>query len=263
MTPTTWITWFLPEPWALAAAAALRLWLAAAGAFLWIRKRKVSDPAAAAAGLAYAFSLAFTAWLHYPITYPQALLPWLALAVEHVAEGRAGGVTRVAIAVAALALGGYPEGEFLAGAAAPVRLRGGSDPGEESTRRAAGLAGLRRRPRLRIDRGRLAAPGPRGSRERAIRPRGARVAARRRAVFRRAPASSSALSRHAALLGRPRVSRESARRRQVRPLLRSPVGPADTPACSSSPSRSPPSPGAARPPRSSSRGSRFRCWSST
>jgi len=117
MTPTTWITWFLPEPWALAAAAALRLWLAASGAFLWIRKRKVSDPAAAAAGLAYAFSLAFTAWLHYPIAYPQALLPWLALAVEHVAEGRTGGVTRVTVAVAALALGGYPEGEFLAGAA--------------------------------------------------------------------------------------------------------------------------------------------------
>jgi hypothetical protein len=116
-TPTTWITWFLPEAWALAVAAALRLWLAAAGVFLWLKKRKVSDPAAALGGLAYAFSLAFTAWLHYPIAYPQALLPWLALALERVAEGGAGGVTRATLVVAALALGGYPEGEFLAGGA--------------------------------------------------------------------------------------------------------------------------------------------------
>jgi hypothetical protein len=117
LTPTTWITWPLPEAWALAVAAALRLWFAAAGAFLWLRRRRLSDPAAAAGGLAYAFSLSFTTWLHYPLTYPQALLPWLLLALERVAEGERGGFVAATCAIVALLLGGFPEGEFLAAAA--------------------------------------------------------------------------------------------------------------------------------------------------
>lgn len=118
LTPTTWITWPLPEAWALAAAAALRLWLAAAGAFWFLRRRGISPAAAAAGGLAYGFSLAFTAWLHYPLTYPQALFPWLALALERLADGRAGGFAAATATIAALLLGGYPEGELFAAAAA-------------------------------------------------------------------------------------------------------------------------------------------------
>ena len=117
LTPTTWITWPLPETWALAVAAALRLWLAAAGTFLWLRRRRLSEPAAALGGLAYGFSLAFTTWLHYPLTYPQALLPWLLLALERLAEGERGGFVAATSALAALLLGGYPEGELLAAAA--------------------------------------------------------------------------------------------------------------------------------------------------
>ncbi|HEY2798582.1 MAG TPA: YfhO family protein [Thermoanaerobaculia bacterium] len=113
LTPTTWITWPLPEPWALAVAAALRLWLAAAGVYLWLRRRRLSDPAAAAGGLAYGFSLAFTTWLHYPLTYPQAVFPWLLLALERLAEGGRGGFAGAVSAIAALLLGGFPEGEFL------------------------------------------------------------------------------------------------------------------------------------------------------
>jgi hypothetical protein len=117
LTPTTWITWPLPEPWALAVAAALRLWLAAAGVYLWLRRRRLSEPAAAAGGFAYGFSLAFTTWLHYPLTYPQAVFPWLLLALDRLAEGERGGFAGAAAAIAALLLGGFPEGEFLAAAA--------------------------------------------------------------------------------------------------------------------------------------------------
>jgi hypothetical protein len=120
LTPTTWVTWPLPEAWALAVAAALRLWLAAAGTFLWLRRRRLSEPAAAAGGLAYGFSLAFTTWLHYPLTYPQALLPWLLLALERLAEDERGGFVAATSAMVALFLGGYPEGELLAGAGACV-----------------------------------------------------------------------------------------------------------------------------------------------
>lgn len=118
LTPTTWITWFLPEAWALPVAAAIRLFFAAAGAYLFLRRRKLSDLSAATAGFAYAFSLAFTAWMHYPLTYPQALFPWLCLAGERLAEGRAGGLLGATAVITALLLGGYPEGEFLAAVAA-------------------------------------------------------------------------------------------------------------------------------------------------
>lgn len=117
LTPTTWITWPLPEAWALAVTAALRLWLAAAGASLWLRRRRLSEPAAAAGGLAYGFALCFTTWLHYPLTYPQAVFPWLLLALERLAEGKRRASAVATAAIAALLLGGYPEGEFLAGAA--------------------------------------------------------------------------------------------------------------------------------------------------
>ena len=120
LTPTTWVTWVLPEAWALAVSAAIRLWLAAAGAFLLFRRRGLSDGASAAAGLAYGFSLAFTTWLHYPLTYPQAILPWLALALERLALREAGGLSAATAAIAALLLGGYPEGELLAAAAGLV-----------------------------------------------------------------------------------------------------------------------------------------------
>ena len=110
LTPTTWFTWMLPEAWALAVAAALRLWLAAAGAFLFLERRGVSDSAAAAAGLSYGFALAFTCWLHYPLTYPQAVFPWLLLALERLADGRPRGFAYATAAIAALLLGGYPRG---------------------------------------------------------------------------------------------------------------------------------------------------------
>ena len=56
MTPTTLFSLLLPIPWALAASASIRLWLAASGAFFFFRRRGISNPAAAAAGLAYGFS---------------------------------------------------------------------------------------------------------------------------------------------------------------------------------------------------------------
>ena len=114
LTPTTLLSLILPVPWALAASAAIRLWLAASGAFLFFRRRGISDSSSAAAGLAYGFSLAFTTWLHYPLTYPQAIFPWLAISLERLAAGETGGLFAAAAALTALLLGGYPEGEVFA-----------------------------------------------------------------------------------------------------------------------------------------------------
>lgn len=111
LTPTTFFSLVLPEAWAFAAAAALRLFLGAAGAFFFYRRRGLTVLSSAAAGLAFGFSLTFTTWMHYPLTYPQALLPWVLLALERVAGGAGGGFGALLTALVALFLGGYPEGE--------------------------------------------------------------------------------------------------------------------------------------------------------
>ncbi|HEY2797044.1 MAG TPA: hypothetical protein VGK26_04080, partial [Thermoanaerobaculia bacterium] len=120
VTPTTLLALLLPLPWAYAASAAAKLWLAAAGAFLFLSGRRVSTLAALWGGLAYGFAIHMTAWIHYPDTWPAALLPWTLVALDRLARGLRGGFFATAGAVFLLLLGGYPETEFfvaVAGAA--------------------------------------------------------------------------------------------------------------------------------------------------
>ena len=112
VTPTTLAALLLPLPWAAAGAAAIKLFLAAAGAFLFLRCRGATRTAASWAGLAYGFSIHMTAWMHFPDTWPSALLPWSLLALDRLARGLPGGFLATLSAVFLLLLGGYPETEF-------------------------------------------------------------------------------------------------------------------------------------------------------
>ena len=118
LTPTTVFLLFLPESWASAAAAAARLFAAAAGTLLLVGRLGLSLPTAAWGGLVYGFSLTFTTWLHYPLTYPQAMLPWVLLAADRLVRGLPGGFAASLAAGTLLLLGGYPEGEFFVAIAA-------------------------------------------------------------------------------------------------------------------------------------------------
>src|ERR671929_958215 len=71
------------------------------------------------AGVAFGFSLAFVAWLAWPLSSVWAWLPWLLLAVWEVAR-RPGalGVAALAAVVALQFFGGHPESSFHSLAAA-------------------------------------------------------------------------------------------------------------------------------------------------
>ncbi len=112
VTPTTLFSLILPESWGSAASAAVKLFLAASGAFAFLRRRGLSPASAGWGGLAFGFSLHATCWMHFPHTWPVALFPWTLVALERLARGESGGFAATLIAVFLLLLGGYPEGEL-------------------------------------------------------------------------------------------------------------------------------------------------------
>lgn len=120
VTPTTVFFLILPLAWASASAAAVKLFLAAAGVFVFLRRRGLSPVAASWAGLAFGYTIFFTAWMHFPQTWPQALLPWALWALDRVARGERGGFRASLGVVALLLAGGYPEGELFTAVAGVV-----------------------------------------------------------------------------------------------------------------------------------------------
>jgi hypothetical protein len=112
VTPTTLFSLILPESWGSAAAACVKLFLAALGAFVFLQRRCLSPASAGWGGLVFGFSLHLTGWMHFPHTWPVALLPWTLVALDRLARGESGGFPATLIAVFLLLLGGYPEGEF-------------------------------------------------------------------------------------------------------------------------------------------------------
>jgi len=139
VTPTAAFFLFLPAAWASASGAALKLFLAAAGAFLLARRRGLSGEASLLAGISYGFALHAATWMHFPQTWPVAVLPFALAALDRTARGERGGFAETLGAVFLLLLGGYPETELLAAifgaayfaAALPVRRV----PPSESLRR--------------------------------------------------------------------------------------------------------------------------------
>ena len=112
LTPTTLFAVLWGAAWGSAASAAAKLMLASAGALLLALRRGLSRAASVWVGIAYGFSLHATAWMHFPHTWPIALLPFTLLCLEGLARGEAHGFRRTLAVVFLLLLGGYPEGEF-------------------------------------------------------------------------------------------------------------------------------------------------------
>jgi hypothetical protein len=82
--PFNWIAYVMDEWRALALIAALKLWVAAFGAFLLARALAMRWPGAGMAGVVYGFSLWMVTWISYPHASVWALVPWALLAAEGV-----------------------------------------------------------------------------------------------------------------------------------------------------------------------------------
>ncbi|HEY7113823.1 MAG TPA: YfhO family protein [Thermoanaerobaculia bacterium] len=80
--PLTILGLLLPLTSAFTFWAAAKLFLALSGAWLWLRELGVSAFGAFFGAVAFAFSLAMTAWLLFPHTAVLALGPWMLFAIE-------------------------------------------------------------------------------------------------------------------------------------------------------------------------------------
>ncbi len=103
----------MPVSRALAWMAALKLFVAAFGAYLLARALRLRFAPALLAGLVYAFGLFFVAWLAWPLSSVWAWLPWL-LAFTEMVVRRPGPLhaSALAVIVALQFLGGHPESSF-------------------------------------------------------------------------------------------------------------------------------------------------------
>ena len=103
----------MPVSRALAWMAALKLFVAAFGAYLLARALRLRFAPALLAGLVYAFGLFFVAWLAWPLSSVWAWLPWL-LALTEVVVRRPGPLPAagLAVVVALQFFGGHPESSF-------------------------------------------------------------------------------------------------------------------------------------------------------
>jgi hypothetical protein len=111
--PFTAPAYAMPVSDAFAWAAALKLFIAAFGAYLLGRALRLRVGASLVAGLVYAFGLFFVAWLAWPLSSVWAWMPWL-FALAEVAIRRPGPLPGAGLAVvtALQFFGGHPESSF-------------------------------------------------------------------------------------------------------------------------------------------------------
>ena len=110
--PLTLATVFWPLVQALTLAGAIKILLAAAGTWLWVREIGASSRAAAFAAVAFALSFSFTPpWLYFPHSTPLCLWPWTLFLIERCRDERGRGRTVIALTLvfAFTALAGHPE----------------------------------------------------------------------------------------------------------------------------------------------------------
>ena len=113
LSPFTWLSYLLPFWKALTVVAALKLFLASFGMFLFARALGMRFGGALFSGIVYAFGTFFVVWLTWPLTAVFAWIPWALLAIEYLVR-RPGPLTAAALA-APIALqwaGGHPESSF-------------------------------------------------------------------------------------------------------------------------------------------------------
>lgn len=111
--PFTWPAYLLPFLTALGWIAALKLWVAAFGAYLLGRALGMRFAGALLAGLVFALNLKLVTWLIYPAMGVWAWYPWLLVCAERLVR-RPDALTGGALAavVALQFLTGHPESSF-------------------------------------------------------------------------------------------------------------------------------------------------------
>jgi hypothetical protein len=87
--PLTLAGMLLPLPAAFTFWAAARLFLSLSGTWLWLMQLGLSRAAALFGAVAFSFSLALTAWVHFPQTSVLCLWPWVLWAIERQREPHA------------------------------------------------------------------------------------------------------------------------------------------------------------------------------
>jgi len=145
--PFTLLTLPLPLATAFLLLGPLKLLIAMAGMWLWVRELRASEGASFFAAVAYGLSLNFSQWLFFPQTAVFCLWPWMLFLLE---RGRdAAGRRRATIALGAVlalgALAGHPEsmavGVFFAALWIALRRVTGDAPDAGAMLRRFGLAG--------------------------------------------------------------------------------------------------------------------------
>jgi hypothetical protein len=137
LAPTGLAWWLLPPSLAPAWEKLTILVVAAAGTALFLRQLQLGRHAAWLGGMVYAASGFMMAWTNWPQAGVAAMLPWLLWSTERALRiGSWRAHAPVALAVAALLLGGFPavagQGFYAAGGYVLVRLLSRSTPWREA-----------------------------------------------------------------------------------------------------------------------------------
>jgi hypothetical protein len=113
LSPFSLPAYVLPFWWSLGVIAVLKVFVAAFGTYLLGRALGMRFGGALLAGLVFAFSLYFLAWIAWPLSSVWALLPWLLLLTDRVIRHPAPLAAAALAAVVALQFfGGHPESSF-------------------------------------------------------------------------------------------------------------------------------------------------------
>lgn len=121
--PLTWLHLLFPLTISFTLLLALKLFLAAAGTWFWLRSRGLRPEAAAFGAIAFACSMHTVVALPFPYASVTVLFPWLLLAVQSaVRSGSPRSATALAGVTALVVLAGQPQSALVALAAAGVYL---------------------------------------------------------------------------------------------------------------------------------------------
>jgi hypothetical protein len=109
--PLTFVMFLLPLAKAFTLLAALKLFWALAGAWLWLKEIGVSREASLFGSIAFSFSLTMTPWLLFPLTAVIAFWPWALFAIEllRCEETRRRALPALAATFVLWAVNGHPE----------------------------------------------------------------------------------------------------------------------------------------------------------
>jgi hypothetical protein len=115
--PLTFLMMALPLANAFNLAAALKLFVALTGTWLWLAELGVSRVAALLGAVVFAFSFTMVPWLLFPHTSVIPLWPWALFAIERMREPavRRRAVFALALVLALELLAGHPESVVLGG----------------------------------------------------------------------------------------------------------------------------------------------------